>query len=73
MPATLEALDEVEGYSGGADDWYRRIMIECQTLSGVVQALTYLYARTAELRDSQRIKYAARGVCQWPRLLNPEP
>src|SRR5437667_3874873 len=36
MPATLAALDEVEGYSGGTDDWYRQIMIECQTLSGVV-------------------------------------
>jgi len=70
MPATLEKLDEVEGYSGAADDWYRRTVIDCQTSAGDQRAWTYFYARTNALRDSQRIKPDARGICHW---LNPEP
>jgi gamma-glutamylcyclotransferase (GGCT)/AIG2-like uncharacterized protein YtfP len=66
LPSTLAVLDEVEGYSGNADDWYRRVIIECQATKGAVQAWTYLYARTSELRDSQRIKPDASGVCHWP-------
>jgi len=73
MPATLAALDEVEGYSGAADDWYRRTIIECRTSSGIVLAWTYLYARTNELQDSQRIRPNANGSCQWLPSLNPEP
>src|SRR5262245_14183266 len=66
MEATLAALDEVEGYSGDGDDWYRRVVIECHTASGVVLAWTYLYARTNELQVSRRIGSDSSGVCHWP-------
>lgn len=65
MSATLTALDEVEGYCGGPNDWYRREIIACQTISATQNAWTYLYARTSELRDSQRIKPNASGACHW--------
>jgi len=66
MEATLAALDEVEGYNGDGNDWYRRVVIECHTASGVVQAWTYLYARMYELQVSRRIGGDSSGVCHWP-------
>jgi gamma-glutamylcyclotransferase (GGCT)/AIG2-like uncharacterized protein YtfP len=66
MTPTVAALDEVEGFSGAADDWYRRAIIECQAEKGVIQAWTYLYARTSELDQGVRIKSNANGVCHWP-------
>jgi gamma-glutamylcyclotransferase (GGCT)/AIG2-like uncharacterized protein YtfP len=73
LPPTLAVLDQVEGYSGKTDDWYRRIIIDCQTAAGIAQAWTYLYARAHELRHAQRMTPNASGVCQWSRFLNPEP
>lgn len=65
VPPTIAVLDEVEGFSGNADDWYRRVVVKCQTATGAVQAWTYLYARTTELRQETRIKPNGSGVCEW--------
>jgi gamma-glutamylcyclotransferase (GGCT)/AIG2-like uncharacterized protein YtfP len=66
LATTLAVLDDVEGFSGSADDWYRRVIIECETSDGITRAWTYLYARPAELRSSQRISPDATGTCHWP-------
>jgi gamma-glutamylcyclotransferase (GGCT)/AIG2-like uncharacterized protein YtfP len=66
MAETLAVLDEVEGFSDRAGDWYRRVVIDCETAIGKTPAWTYLYARLAELRPSQRIHPDAAGFSRWP-------
>jgi gamma-glutamylcyclotransferase (GGCT)/AIG2-like uncharacterized protein YtfP len=70
LPATLAALDEVEGYYGTAEDLYRRAVIECRAGGGTVRAWTYLYARASELTEVQRVRPNAEGVCVWSRSTN---
>jgi gamma-glutamylcyclotransferase (GGCT)/AIG2-like uncharacterized protein YtfP len=70
---TLTVLDEVEGFNDSPDDWYRRVVIECETAAERTSAWTYLYARPAELRTSQRLQPDVTGVCHWSRCLTPDP
>ena len=65
MQATLAALDRVEGFAGQPDDWYRRVVIECQTDTAVVRAWTYRFAQPDRLHDQQRIAPNNQGVCVW--------
>jgi gamma-glutamylcyclotransferase (GGCT)/AIG2-like uncharacterized protein YtfP len=69
LPATLAALDRIEGYSGGAGDLYRRAVIECRSDDGTVKAWTYWYARATELETAQRVKPDKDGLCRWPDLV----
>jgi gamma-glutamylcyclotransferase (GGCT)/AIG2-like uncharacterized protein YtfP len=65
LPVTLAALDDVESYSGGPDDLYRRVIVECETGSGIVRAWVYRYARERELSAAKRIEPDHVGVCRW--------
>ena len=67
MKETLSVLDEIEGFGGGANDEYRRVMVKSETSAGVVNAWTYLYARVSELRPDRRAKADANGVCRWSK------
>jgi len=67
MGETLAALDEIEGYCGGEDDEYRRVVVKCETSARMVEAWTYLYARVCELRPDRRVKADANGVCRWSK------
>lgn len=71
MDVTLAALDRVEGFRGSDDDLYERVVIECQTVTGGVQAWTYLYARARDLTDAQRVLRDAAGLCRWSRPTAP--
>jgi gamma-glutamylcyclotransferase (GGCT)/AIG2-like uncharacterized protein YtfP len=73
LAATLAALDEVEGYSGGDDDLYRRVNVECETAAGMVSAWSYHYARRDDLGGAQRIKPNADGICEWSASRWPTP
>src|SRR5262249_44276687 len=55
MAETLAVLDEVEGFSNCAGDWYRRVVIDCETSLGIIPAWTYLYSRLGELRPARRM------------------
>jgi gamma-glutamylcyclotransferase (GGCT)/AIG2-like uncharacterized protein YtfP len=68
MQETLARLNQVEGFCGGADDEYRRVVIMCETVEGTVEAWTYLYARVSELRPDCRVKADANGVCRWSKI-----
>jgi len=67
MPATLAALDRVEGYAGNDDDLYRRVIVECQTSDGSTRAWTYMLAGEAMLSAAKRILPSGRGICVWSR------
>jgi gamma-glutamylcyclotransferase (GGCT)/AIG2-like uncharacterized protein YtfP len=65
MPATLRALDDVEGFRGGAGDLYVRVRVECTTESGkVVRAYAYRYARALSA-EAQPVIADARGMVEW--------
>jgi gamma-glutamylcyclotransferase (GGCT)/AIG2-like uncharacterized protein YtfP len=67
LTPTLEELDRVEGYLGRANDLYQRVTITCQTAEGPVEAWTYRYAQTSQLKPIQRIKPdPVTGQCRWP-------
>ncbi len=70
MPATLAALDKIEGFYSRDDDEYRRVIIDCQTTGEVIKAWTYLYARTSELRETRRIEPNTDGLCRWPTAIS---
>src|SRR5262245_17704552 len=69
--ATLAGPDEVEGYSGGNDDLYWRVVIDCEIAGRTVRAWTYQYSRQEELGDELRMKPNADGICQWSRRSRP--
>jgi gamma-glutamylcyclotransferase (GGCT)/AIG2-like uncharacterized protein YtfP len=66
MPATLAALDEVEGCQGNSDDLYRRVVVQCRTAAGDVAAWSYFYGRGDEIARARPIPPGADGVCRWP-------
>jgi gamma-glutamylcyclotransferase (GGCT)/AIG2-like uncharacterized protein YtfP len=65
LAATLSALDEIEGYRGAADDLYRRMIVECETIRGKARAWTYMYARAREMPSRSGVKADERGICRW--------
>jgi gamma-glutamylcyclotransferase (GGCT)/AIG2-like uncharacterized protein YtfP len=64
---TLAELDRVEAFTTAPDDLYRRVVVTCQTNTSTVQAWTYQYARTADLKPAQRILPSTAGLCRWKR------
>jgi gamma-glutamylcyclotransferase (GGCT)/AIG2-like uncharacterized protein YtfP len=65
---TLVELDRVEGFRGQANDLYLRVTTTCQTSAGPVEAWTYRFACTSDLKPNQRIAPdPATGQCRWPR------
>ncbi len=64
---TLRALDAIEGYSGGDRDLYRRVLIDCETRGGAMEAWTYHYARLDRLQLARRIQPDADDYCRWRR------
>lgn len=72
MPATLAALDEIEGYHNRDDDEYRRVIVECVVEKKRVTAWAYYYARTATLIDGRRMAPDHRGVCSWHGGATPD-
>ncbi|MCI0359106.1 MAG: gamma-glutamylcyclotransferase [Planctomycetaceae bacterium] len=65
MPATLSALDAVEGFAGREDDLYRRVIVTCTAATGVANAWTYRLARASLLQSARRIAPGASGICAW--------
>lgn len=66
VPAALFALDEVEGASGGDDEWYTRRAIECRTADGRQhRAWCYFFAKPAAIAAAPRIEPDADGICRW--------
>lgn len=70
IPATLAALDEIEGYQGRDDDEYRRVIVECLTGEKNTSAWAYYYARSAALTSSRRIHPNHQGICQWSACIS---
>lgn len=65
MAATLEVLDEIEGYFNNPDDLYRRVIVTCILEAGSqVDAYTYHY-RHESLTSAWRI-HPKLGHCSWP-------
>jgi len=67
MPATLIALDRVEGFAGQDDDLYRRVIVDCKTAAGSTRAWTYELAKAELLITARRIFPNDRDVCIWSR------
>jgi gamma-glutamylcyclotransferase (GGCT)/AIG2-like uncharacterized protein YtfP len=66
LPATLDVLDEIEGYRGRDGDEYQRIIVECTLGEKSVIAWAYHYARAAALTAARRIAPNQEGIYQWP-------
>ena len=66
MSRTLSVLDEIEGYAGGPDDLYERVVLHCTTEGAeTLAAFSYLYARS-NLLTATRLRPDHDGVCRWP-------
>jgi len=67
MPQTLDTLDQIEGYSGQANDLYHRVTITGRLSTGLTfEAWTYFYAHPADVLPAQRIDPDPDGLCRWP-------
>lgn len=68
MPATLEALDEIECYGQDGVDLYVRRIVECQTDANVTcRAFTYFIADADVVSSAQVVPPRAAGWCHWSR------
>lgn len=68
VPATLLALDAVEGYDQGGPDWYVRRTITCWTLDGVSHgAFTYYLGAGQDIQFAPIVPPDAEGNCDWKR------
>jgi gamma-glutamylcyclotransferase (GGCT)/AIG2-like uncharacterized protein YtfP len=67
IPATLAALDQIEGNRGRADDLYERIEIRCRTAAGEQSAWTYRFAQPQQLTAAQRVRSSPDGLCRWSK------
>jgi gamma-glutamylcyclotransferase (GGCT)/AIG2-like uncharacterized protein YtfP len=69
LEPTLDALDEVEGYSGdeaGAGNLYVRRMVEVELFNGRrVAAWTYFLADEQKLVAFERVSPERDGLCRW--------
>jgi gamma-glutamylcyclotransferase (GGCT)/AIG2-like uncharacterized protein YtfP len=71
LPATLAALDRIEGYRGRADDLYKRIEVRCQTTTGAMSAWTYCFAEPHHMTATQQVRPGPDGLCRWPNPSAP--
>lgn len=70
LPATLAALDEIEGAVGEGRILYVRVQIDCLTLAGeTVRAHAYHYADLPGLQAYPRLLPNAEGICRWSAAL----
>ena len=69
LPITLQVLDEIECYAKQDDDLYERVVIDCYQTADINtphhRVFTYYYLHPAHLRDTNRIRPNAAGVCAW--------
>lgn len=66
MQATLEILDEIEGYRNSPSDLYKRVVVDCHTRTNtVVHAYVYFYTDT-NLSESCRIPSMHGMPACWP-------
>jgi hypothetical protein len=66
VPATLEALDAVEGFNQGSDDWYVRRVIACVTLDGRRhEAYCYFWGGQHDIAHTPVVAANAEGYCDW--------
>jgi gamma-glutamylcyclotransferase (GGCT)/AIG2-like uncharacterized protein YtfP len=66
MPATIQALDQVEGYQQGGPDWYVRRLIVCFTLDGEQhKAYSYFWGEGDNIAHTPVVAPNAEGYCDW--------
>jgi gamma-glutamylcyclotransferase (GGCT)/AIG2-like uncharacterized protein YtfP len=66
LDATLEALDEVEGYCDGPDDLYTRRIVRCRLSGGdVIDAWAYFLADVTQLATLRPLRADDDGVVRW--------
>lgn len=67
LPATLETLDEIEGYRNSPHDLYRREIVECWDADDVKHwVFTYFLADLSLLEEAKQIYPAIKKTCRWP-------
>jgi gamma-glutamylcyclotransferase (GGCT)/AIG2-like uncharacterized protein YtfP len=66
VPATLEALDKVEGFQQGGPDWYVRRLVECFTLDGRPhEAYSYFWGGRHDIAHMPVVSANGDGFCDW--------
>ena len=66
LAETVRILDEIEGFSGGANDLYVRRKVSATTTAGEkFQAWTYFFARDFGCTTARRIAPGTDGLCRW--------
>jgi gamma-glutamylcyclotransferase (GGCT)/AIG2-like uncharacterized protein YtfP len=64
MPATIQALDAVEGYQQGGQDWYVRRLIVCYTFDGERhEAFSYFWGNGSDIAHTPIVTPEADGYC----------
>lgn len=63
-PATIEALDRLEGYQPDGDSLYIRRVVSCQTATGNIEAYAYFF--NLPLTDEyQKLAPDENGIVSW--------
>jgi gamma-glutamylcyclotransferase (GGCT)/AIG2-like uncharacterized protein YtfP len=66
LAATLQALDDVEGYSQLGDDLYVRRLVQCRLEDGrEIAAWTYYYGNASRLAQHQLVPPNSAGEVLW--------